>query len=108
MRVDSVPLLLVGNRMQTNEDEFAADAHHDIGMVNRLAVRADAGKYHWLITKIVGKTSDQLRIGPVRERHVGDPVHMIEHQTSCAFEATAFLFEARVIDYLSNLVALAE
>src|SRR4030095_10002714 len=95
-----LPLGFVRNHLQTNQRERSPDAHHYVGMIDWLAVGTDAGEDNRLVTEILGKTLDNLRVGAIRERDVRNFVKMIKHENAC-------LLECRVVDYLGDAIMFA-
>src|SRR4029453_15496080 len=63
-----LPLGFVPNRLQTNQRERSSDAHHYVGVIDWLAIRADAREGDRLVTKILGKAADHLRVGAILKR----------------------------------------
>ena len=48
-----------------NHRKGRADAHHHVGMIDRLTIGADAGESDRLVAEILGKALDHLWIGPI-------------------------------------------
>ena len=61
-------LLPLGSRSQSSPPrhrEGRADAHHHVGVIDRLAIGADAGEGDRLVAEIIGKALDHLWVGPI-------------------------------------------
>src|SRR5260370_38315667 len=79
-----LPLGFVRYHVQTNHREGRSDAHHHVGVIDRLAIRADAGEDDWLVAEGIGKALDHLGVGAVWEGHVRNFFPVVEPKAALA------------------------
>jgi hypothetical protein len=96
------------NHLRTDESEFGGNAHDHVGVVNRPAIFAYAAKRYRFVAKIRTEPLEHFRMGPLRQRRVGELVNMIENQAACPFQASPLFLAGRVIDYRRDVIILAQ
>ena len=104
---DLGPTLGVRHHIEPDEREVGADAHHDVGVIDRDPVELGV-EHHRLVAEGGAESLQHDRVGAVRPHRVGDAVEAVEHHRPGALEVEPVDLEARVVDDLLHPVLLLE
>jgi len=78
--------------VETGDDILVGDAHHDVGVIDGLALFVNGGEDLGGIAGLSAKIEEDGLVGPGREAGVGDLVVAVEHHATGAFEIKLFVF----------------
>ena len=92
-----VATLLVRDHLQGDHRDVGADAGDDVGVVDRHALGVDRVEGHRLVAEVGAEPLEDVGVGPVAARRVGDPRHVVEHHRAGALEEDAVGFQAGVV-----------
>ena len=103
------PSVRIGDQLQSDQGKFRTDTHashscdRSDGHHRRRSRKASVRNRN--LCKIF---ATQFAVRPFGKRDVCDPIHVIEDETSRAFEIKAALFVGRVIDHRADSINLAQ
>ena len=98
----------VGDVAEPRHDEVGGDGEHHIRVVNRLPRLVDGVEHLGGVAHRFAPLIKDRLVGAARAGHVGDAVHMVEHEGARPLEIAPLEFNRAQVKHLRNAVALAQ
>jgi len=89
----------IGHTLEAHDRDRCAHGHHHVGVVDRAVLGVAGRERDERVVQGGGPLGGLVRIGPLRQRHVRDPVDAIEHDRASALQELAGLLVLGQIEH---------
>ena len=93
------------DRLAADDRQALADAHEDVGVIERDAVAVSGAEAHHLVVELARPVGEHLRVGARREAGISDALQVIEHQAAGALEKLSRALVMGEIEQVRDLEA---